>query len=165
MVALLLWHYLPQMHAQNEDVMAEDQTNTDYQFENTTDAIFGLLAGITTTMEALVANEVFAANQMVRALQIMQVQFIEKNQPDSAALVELMIRPFVDPQREDARSLLWAGSHNKRRREMDDKTQDAVRAVVEYLYDDERRDFEGSGEPENHIFRHVRRLQRSFEIE
>ena len=46
-----------------------------------------------------------------------------------------------------------------------DKTRDAVRAVVEYLYDDERRNFESSGEPEGHIFHHVRRLQRALEIE
>ncbi len=42
---------------------------------------------------------------------------------------------------------------------MDDKTRDAVKAVVDYLYDDECKDFKSSGEPEDHIFRHVRRLQ------
>ncbi len=48
---------------------------------------------------------------------------------------------------------------------MDENKQDALRAVVDYLWADERRDFESSGEPERHIFHHVRRLQRSFEIE
>ena len=48
---------------------------------------------------------------------------------------------------------------------MDDKTRDAIRAVTEYLYHDERRDFESGGEPEDHIYNHIRRLQRSLEIE
>ncbi len=41
---------------------------------------------------------------------------------------------------------------------MDKKTYDAIKRVVEYLYDDEENHWEESGKPKNHIFRDVCRL-------
>jgi hypothetical protein len=45
---------------------------------------------------------------------------------------------------------------------MTKEERDAVNAVVEYLYDDERKDFEAT-EPEQHIFGSVRVLQKLLE--
>ena len=41
---------------------------------------------------------------------------------------------------------------------------EAITQVVDYLYDDEKKDFEASDEPKNHIFRSVRALKRLAEM-
>jgi hypothetical protein len=41
---------------------------------------------------------------------------------------------------------------------MDEKTYESVRAVVEYLLHDEKRDWEESGKPKGHIYTHIKRL-------
>ena len=48
---------------------------------------------------------------------------------------------------------------------MDEKTLDAIKAVLSYLWADESKDFEVSDEPENHIFRHVLQLESTLKAE
>ena len=74
-------------------------------FKNADDAIMGLLGGVTCVMEIIVARELLTEGQLVEMLSIVQRVFIEKGQPDSAAVIGLMMHTFGD-QREALRSLL-----------------------------------------------------------
>ena len=79
----------------------------DQIFENPEDAMFGLLAGITTVMEILVMRELVTEPQLRGLLSNVQSQFIEKKQSDSAAVIGLMLQTFGE-QREAVRTFLRA---------------------------------------------------------
>jgi hypothetical protein len=74
-------------------------------FQNTDDAILGLVAGVTSMMEIMVARKLLTDKQLRELLYIAQEKFVENEQPDAGAVIGLMMRPFGE-QREAARSLL-----------------------------------------------------------
>ena len=74
-------------------------------FKNTDDAIMGLLACVTTVMEIMVMRELVEDRHIREMLAIVQEKFVKKGQPDSAAVIGLMIQTFGE-KREYLRSLL-----------------------------------------------------------
>ena len=82
-------------------------------FNNTDDAMIGLLAGITTVMEMFVGEKVLQNKQLVRLLKKQRDEFVNKKQPDSATMVELMLRPLRDLQRAADRRLLNEPPHGQ----------------------------------------------------
>ncbi len=74
-------------------------------FKNTDDAIMGLVAGVTTVMEMLVVRKLITDRQLREMLSIVQEKFVKKSQPDSGAVIGLMMQTFGE-QREALRSLL-----------------------------------------------------------
>ena len=75
-------------------------------FENQEDAMMGLLAGITTIMEILVAKEIVLPESLAGSLAITRSEFEDKEMPDAAVMIELMRQPLLDPMRAAARTLL-----------------------------------------------------------
>ena len=74
-------------------------------FKNTDDAIMGLVASVTTVMELLVVRKLTTDKQLREMLSIVQKKFLKKRQPDSGAVIGLMVQAFGE-QREAVRSLL-----------------------------------------------------------
>ena len=75
-------------------------------FVNQDDAMMGLLAGITTIMEILVAKEIVPSETLTESLAVTRSDFEKKEMSDAAVMIELMERPLLDPDRASARILL-----------------------------------------------------------
>ena len=75
-------------------------------FENQDDAMMGLLAGVTTVMEILVAKEIVPTESLAESLAMIRTEFEKKEMSDAAAMIALMERPLLDPDRTPVRNLL-----------------------------------------------------------
>ena len=75
-------------------------------FVNQEDALFGVMAAVATVMEVMVDKEIVAPEVLAEMLELQRDMFLKKRQPDSADVLNLMIRPLTDPRRKGVRSLL-----------------------------------------------------------
>ena len=82
-------------------------------FENQDDAMMGLLAGVTTVMEILVAKEIVPSETLAESLAVTRSDFEKKEMSDAVVMIELMRQPLLDPMRADARILLRSNLRSK----------------------------------------------------
>ncbi len=74
-------------------------------FKNTDNAIIGLVAGVTTVMEILVMRKLLTDKQLREMLSVVQKKFVKNRQPDSGAVIGVMLQAFGE-RREAFRTLL-----------------------------------------------------------
>ena len=75
-------------------------------FENQDEAMMGLLAGVTTVMEILVAKEIVPTESLAESLAMTRTEFEKKEMSDAASMIALMERPLLDPDRAPVHILL-----------------------------------------------------------
>ena len=74
-------------------------------FENLENAVFGLLAAVTATHELLVSSGLIDNDLLARAMEIQQAEFLNRQNPEAAAMLGFVLRPLRDPRRQATRKM------------------------------------------------------------